>query len=147
MLLIVGDGSERPRLEMLAVRLGAATACCFLGHRDDIIDLHYAFDLLVQSSDYEGTPNAVLEAMAMETPIVATEVGGTRELVHDRVHALLTPAGDAKALAEAIEATLSYPGVTAQRVAAARRRVEAELSFEARQRALETVYLELAAKR
>jgi glycosyltransferase involved in cell wall biosynthesis len=123
-----------------------ATACCFLGHRDDIIDIHHAFDLLVQSSDYEGTPNAVLEAMAMETPIVATDVGGTRELVHDGVHALLTSAGDANALAEAIEATVSYPGVTAQRVAAARRRVEAELSFEARHRALEAVYLELAAK-
>ncbi len=43
--------------------------------------LHHAFDLYVQSSDYEGTPNAVLEAMALETPVVATDVGGTAELI------------------------------------------------------------------
>jgi glycosyltransferase involved in cell wall biosynthesis len=146
MLLIIGDGSERSRLEMLAARLGVDAACCFLGHRDDIIDLHHAFDLLVQSSDYEGTPNAVLEAMALETPIVATDVGGTRELVEDGVHALLTPAGHAEAIAEAIEATLCDAGMTAQRVVAARRRVEGKLSFEARQRALEAVYLDLAAE-
>ena len=52
---------------------------------DDVRPSHHAFDLFVQSSDYEGTPNAVLEAMALETPIVATDAGGTAEIVHDGV--------------------------------------------------------------
>ena len=63
-----------------AARLGIGDICHFLGHRHDVTALHHAFDLFVQSSEYEGTPNAVLEAMAMETPIVATDVGGTREV-------------------------------------------------------------------
>ena len=50
-------------------------------HTPDVIALHHGLDLLVQSSDYEGTPNAVLEAMALETPVVATAAGGTAELM------------------------------------------------------------------
>jgi glycosyltransferase involved in cell wall biosynthesis len=75
-LVIAGDGSLRGALQAQVDRLGLAGICRFLGHRTDVTDLHHAFDLFVQSSEYEGTPNAVLEAMAMETPLVATDAGG-----------------------------------------------------------------------
>ena len=88
-LVIAGDGSLRDRLERLAVRLGISDICQFLGHRVDVAALHDVFDVFVQSSDYEGTPNAVLEAMAMETALVATDVGGTSELAVPGVHALV----------------------------------------------------------
>ena len=91
--MIAGDGSLRKALEDQRHALGLTEAVILTGHVADVIPLHHAFDLFVQSSDYEGTPNAVLEAMAMETPIVATEAGGTAEFVHDGVHGRIIPVG------------------------------------------------------
>jgi glycosyltransferase involved in cell wall biosynthesis len=144
-LLIVGEGSDRPVLQDAMRRHQLVEPYCrLLGHRADIIDLHHAFDLFVQSSDYEGTPNAVLEAMALETPIIATDVGGTRELLREQVDGLLVRPSDAAALADAIECVLADRAAAARRVSSARRRVERELSFDARMRALEAIYRELA---
>jgi glycosyltransferase involved in cell wall biosynthesis len=142
-LMIVGDGTLHQSLQTQVVQQGLTESCGLLGHRTDIADLHHAFDLFVQSSDYEGTPNAVLEAMALETPIVATGVGGTAELVRDGIHGLIVPPNDAAALARSIENILMQPEQTAGRLAAARRRVEIDLSFEGRMRAVEHVYDEL----
>jgi glycosyltransferase involved in cell wall biosynthesis len=146
-VLIAGDGGNRAKLEDLAARLGLGNSCRFLGNRSDIVDIHHAFDLFVQSSDYEGTPNAVLEAMALETPVVATAVGGTSELIRHRVDGLLVPRRDVPALAQAIEQTVTNPDLTAQRCRAARRRVESEFSFAARMQAVERIYEDLMAER
>jgi glycosyltransferase involved in cell wall biosynthesis len=146
-LVIAGDGSLRADLERRAALGGLNGNCRFLGHRQDIADLHCAFDLFVQSSEYEGTPNAVLEAMAMETPLVATDVGGTRELAIPGVHGLIVPRPEARLLGSAIEQALADPGGTESRTAAARRRVETELSFDSRTRRLEGIYRELMASR
>ncbi len=142
-LAVVGEGSLRAELSARAARLAVADRCAWLGHRDDVGDLHHAFDLFVQSSEYEGTPNAVLEAMAMETPIVATDVGGTAELATDGVHAWLVPPHDIDALTGAIGRWLGDPAAARPRVMAARRRIETDLSFRARTRALEAIYEEL----
>jgi glycosyltransferase involved in cell wall biosynthesis len=141
---IVGDGSLLNEIRQVADRLGVADRCLFTGHRGDIADLHHAFDLFVQSSDYEGTPNAVLEAMAMETPLVATEAGGTAELAQDGIHALLTPCGDVPAIRSAVERALDRPAETKARALAARQRIETDLSFEHRTRTLERIYAEIA---
>jgi glycosyltransferase involved in cell wall biosynthesis len=138
-LLIAGDGSlARPLAAQVAAMM--PTAGRLLGHRSDVADVMSAFDLFVQSSDYEGTPNTVLEAMAVETPVVATTAGGTAELLTDDVHGLLVPCGNRNALQDAISRTLSDRAGTARRVAAARRRIEQELSFEKRMQRLEAVY-------
>jgi glycosyltransferase involved in cell wall biosynthesis len=142
-LVVAGAGSTLAALERQATRLGVAERCVWTGHRQDVADLHHAFDLFVQSSEYEGTPNAVLEAMAMETPIVATDVGGTRELAVDGEHALLVPAHDVTALTHAIECVVQDPGAARSRARAARGRVEAELSFSRRTRRIEDIYMEL----
>jgi len=139
-LAIVGDGSLRDGLETQARQLGIADACRFLGFRSDIAELHDAFDLFVQSSEYEGTPNAVLESMAMETPIVATDVGGTRELAFPGEHALIVPPGNVVALGAAMRNVLADPAAAWRRSVAARQRVEQELSFAQRTRRLEGIY-------
>jgi glycosyltransferase involved in cell wall biosynthesis len=146
-LMIVGDGSLRGMLEATAERLGVTRACLFVGHRLDIANLHCACDVFVQSSEYEGTPNAVLEAMAMETPLVATDVGGTRELAFDRVHGLIVPPHDVPALERAMSTALADPVAARARATAARTRVEHDLSFAERTRRLEAIYDELVADR
>jgi glycosyltransferase involved in cell wall biosynthesis len=146
-LLVVGDGSSRQQLASQIERLGLGDTCRLMGHRTDIVELHHAFDLFVQSSDYEGTPNAVLEAMAMETPVVATDVGGTAELIRDQIDGLIVPAGDVSRLSQAIENALGDAAATTARTAAARRRVETDLSFDARMAAVEAIYEELHASR
>lgn len=145
-LLIAGEGSLRASLEAHAARRGVAGVCRFLGHRRNVAEVYQALDVFVQSSDYEGTPNVVLEAMALETPLVATDVGGTSELVRDRVHGLVVPPRDVPAVIKAVEYLLDRPGETCEFVAAGRRRIEAELSFAARVKAVERVYDELMAE-
>lgn len=146
-LVIAGDGSLREDLAARVAARGIADRCHLLGHRTDVSDLHHAFDLFVQSSDYEGTPNAVLEAMALETPIVATSAGGTAEVARDGREALIVPAGDRGALLDAIRCALDDGQATRARTAAARRRVETDLSFDARMRAVEQVYVDLFEER
>ncbi len=144
-LVIAGAGSQSESIGAYAAARLPSGVCRLLGNRDDAIRLHHAFDCYVQSSVYEGTSNSVLEAMAMETPVAATDVGGTRELITDQVHGLIVPPNDAHALALAIDRTLSDRVGTAARVSAARRRVEGELSFDHRMQCVESIYEDLAA--
>jgi glycosyltransferase involved in cell wall biosynthesis len=144
-LLIAGEGSARADLERWRRELDLEAVCQLVGHTADVPGVHHAFDLFVQSSDYEGTPNAVLEAMALRTPLVATDVGGTAELAVDGVHGLIVPPGDAGALATAIERALGDPHAMRVRANAARARVECELSFDRRMERVEAVYDDLVA--
>lgn len=146
-LAIVGDGSLRDELTKEAQRLGVTARCDFLGHRNDTPALYQAFNLFVQSSEYEGTPNVVLEAMATETPLVATDVGGTRELAIPDVHARIVPSRDVEALQAAITDVIAHPQEARARAVAARARIETDLSFEVRTRRLEALYTGLMAQR
>jgi glycosyltransferase involved in cell wall biosynthesis len=144
-LMIVGDGSLKSALEQQRQALALGDSVIFTGHVTDVITVHHALDLFVQSSDYEGTPNAVLEAMALQTPVVATEAGGTAELAHHGVHGRIIPIGNVRALVSSIRAALSAPDETRQMADRARCRVENELSFQTRCRRLEDIYEEVAA--
>jgi len=142
-LVIAGDGSLSQALHDQRRRLNLEDSVILPGHVTDVTAMHHAFDLFAQSSDYEGTPNAVLEAMAMETPIVATEAGGTAELVHDGAHGRIIPIGRADALLAAMQSALADPAATRTMADQARRRVEGELSFETRVRRVERIYEEM----
>jgi glycosyltransferase involved in cell wall biosynthesis len=146
-VFIAGEGGLRAELQAIHQRLGLGDACVLLGHQPDVVRLHHAFDAFVQSSDDEGSPNVVLEAMALETPIVATDVGGARDLVTDGVHGLLVPPGTSTALSEAIERLLTDRPAATARALAARRRVEADLSFDVRMTRVEAIYEELVTGR
>lgn len=139
-LLIAGEGSARHTLESQIASLGLGGRCLLAGQQADIVAVHHALDLFVQSSEYEGTPNVVLEAMALETPIVATDVGGTSELCEDGVHGLIVPSRDMPALANAIETLIEDAHRRDALVSAARERVERDLSFERRVKALDDIY-------
>jgi glycosyltransferase involved in cell wall biosynthesis len=146
-LVLAGSGSLESSLADRARALGVRDRVHLLGHRDDAIDVHQAFDIYVQSSETEGTPNAVLEAMSLETPIVATDVGGTRELAQAGEHALLVPRHDVNAMRAAIADVISNAGAARRRADAARARVVSALTFESRTRRLEQIYRALVSAR
>jgi glycosyltransferase involved in cell wall biosynthesis len=143
-LVIAGGGNLRRQLEEKIASANLGSTCRLLGHVDDIREVHNGLDLFVQASIYEGTPNAVLEAMALETPIVATAAGGTAELARDGREALIVAPRDAVALKNAIVTVLENPEGARARADAARRRVETDLSFDKRLRNIERVYDTLA---
>lgn len=146
-LLIAGEGSERRALLSAIASRRLESVCRLLGHYEDIVGLHHALDLFVQSSAYEGTPNVVLEAMALETPVVATDVGGTAEVCRPGVDGLIVPSGSSSVLANAVREVLASKVSAVERVRSARHRVETDLSFERRCRLLEDVYDELVLNR
>jgi glycosyltransferase involved in cell wall biosynthesis len=143
--LVAGDGPERARLEERAAAL--ADRVSFLGHRTDVRDLLDSADVFVLPSLYEGTPLAVLEAMAAGKAIVATAIGGTDELVEDGETALLVPPSDAAALAAAIRRLLDDPGLRVRLGDAARRRVEEEFGAAAVAERVAAVYGQLLDRR
>jgi len=101
-LALVGDGVRRPHLEKLARDLGIAGRCHFLGFRLDGPAILARASLAVSASHAEGISNAILEAMALRLPVVATAVGGSPELVREGVNGLLVPPGAPAALARAL---------------------------------------------
>jgi L-malate glycosyltransferase len=115
-LALVGDGPERPALEEQAARLGIDVR--FLGTRTDVESLLARADVVVLPSLHEGMSNAVMEAMAAGLPVVATEVGGTAELLRGR--GLLVPPSDSAALADGLGQVLGDPALAARLGAGAR---------------------------
>jgi len=142
-LFIAGDGELKSALHDQIGRLGLADHCTLLGHRDDMADVYQGFDLLVQSSEYEGTPTILVEAMALEIPVVATDAGGTRDLIEHGVHGLVVPIRRPDILAKAVLEALDSPAATTQRVETAKQHAAANLSFAARTSALQAIYEEL----
>ena len=127
---IVGDGPSRQHLEALKTDLGLEGRVTFLGYHADVAPFLSAADAFVLSSISEGVSIALLEAMASGLPAIATDVGGNREVIVDGVTGVLTPAGSAEALAEAIVRLESDPGVLRRMGRASRRRVEDEFNLQ-----------------
>ena len=113
-LLVAGDGPLRGEMTALAGALGIAGAVRFLGWRHDLPSLYRAMDVLLLSSRNEGTPVAVIEAMASGRPVVATDVGGVPDVVASGRTGLLAPAGQPAALAARIEALARDPATRAR---------------------------------
>lgn len=108
-LVLVGDGALRAALEASAASLGIDDAVRFLGDRGDVRQLLQGFDVFALSSLSEGYSMALLEACASGLPIVATDVGGNREIVVDGRNGLLVPPSRADAIADAFAALLRDP--------------------------------------
>jgi glycosyltransferase involved in cell wall biosynthesis len=101
-LMIVGDGPRRADLEQLADTLALTPYVRFTGWQHDLAAVYGAMDVGVLSSRNEGTPVALIEAMAAGKPVVATAVGGVEDVIHHDVTGLVVPAGDPAALAAAM---------------------------------------------
>ena len=105
-LLIVGNGEDREALHALHAELELGRSALFLGPRADVPDLMRCADLVISSSRWEGLPTVVLEAMLLGTPVLATDIPGSRDLIRDGENGLLVAPGDAAALAGRVLAAL-----------------------------------------
>ena len=144
LLLLVGDGPDQAAVEALAASL-ALQNVGFLGRRSDVPDLIAAADLFVLPSLFEGLPLVVLEAMALELPVVATRVGGTVEALGGE-HPFLVTAARPSLLAAMIVTSLCDDGL--RRTVGWQERQRFEERFTASRMGLETaeVYHELTKK-
>jgi len=123
-LLLVGDGSVRPRVEERIAALGLSGKARLLGFRSDVPEILHACDVLVLNSRYEGLGLAVMEAMAAGLPVVATQVGGIPELVQPGVTGRLVAPADSAGLATALADLLADPDLRKRMGEAARRRAD-----------------------
>jgi glycosyltransferase involved in cell wall biosynthesis len=101
-LVVVGRGPLRAELESLVQASELRDSVSFLGFRDDVPELLAAADALIMGSRYEGMPNAVMEALASELPVVGTNVGAMPELIEEGVNGYLVPPSDPQALSRAM---------------------------------------------
>lgn len=139
-LWLAGDGETRTALERQAQRLGASGRVRFLGRRRDVFPLMRVADLVVLPSRYEGHPLALLEAMALGRPCLATRVGGVPEIVCEERTGLLVPPEDPEALATALGRLCRDPGLRASLGAAAARDVRARFHVRSTVAAVESLY-------
>ena len=105
-LLIAGEGAEQNSLAELIRELGRDNSIRLLGYRTDLVPLYESMDVYALSSYREGLPNVLLEAMAMEVPVVATRIAGVPRLVTSGESGELADAGSVHQLAAALERLL-----------------------------------------
>ena len=124
-LCIAGrEGRHTEVLHAVVAETGVSNSVRLLGEREDLPDVLSAADVFVLSSHREGLPGVVLEAMALEAPIVASDLPTVRDAVPSGDYALLVPPGDPIALSGAIVTILRTPVIARQMVSASRRRFE-----------------------
>jgi glycosyltransferase involved in cell wall biosynthesis len=145
-LILVGDGPERASLERRVSELGLVDRVQFLGSlpREDALRYLAGARAALLSSAWENLPHAAVEALAVGTPVVSTNVGGVPEVVRDGENGLLVPPNDVAALAAALRAVLTDDDLRARLAAGAQPSVAA-IGRDTIYERLERILLEAAA--
>ena len=143
-LAILGQGPLEGSLKELAGTLGVSERTHFLGFRHDVSDFVAAADAFCLSSVWEGVPLAAMEAVQLGTAVVATDVGGTGELIQDGISGRLVPPNDPGALAAALTDVLTSPEERVRYVAAARASLAANFDTTRMLERLRELYEEAA---
>ncbi len=138
--VIVGEGASRPMIEQQVSELGVGDYVKLLGHREDVHAVLRSLDVMIIPSLHEGIPQVGLQALACQTPVVGSNVGGIPEIIRPGETGRLFPAGDAAALARAICETLENPADTRAMAERGRAMVAGHHSLEAMLNKLDAVY-------
>lgn len=146
-LLLVGDGPTEDELREHVRRLGLDSIATVTGERSDAVDITAAADAFVLSSDHEGLPLALLEALSLGTPVVTTDAGGVRDAIVDGETGLVVPVGDASALARGVARLLDDAELRERVAEAGRAHVARTSSPAAMADAYVDLYLDVAARK
>jgi glycosyltransferase involved in cell wall biosynthesis len=144
-LLVIGDGPERDDIARVIGETGLQESVLLLGRRDDVHAILQGVDGVISASADEALPTALIEAAACELPVVATDAGGTREIVVDGVNGRLVPVGAVSALTDAVLEIIENPGLAARYGQAGRAIVEERYSFSSWTDRLDVLYGEVIA--
>jgi len=136
--VVIGDGDLRNELERYAQQSGIAENVVFTGESDDVFPLLQTMDVFVMTSLYEGLSNAIMEAMLAGLPVVATDVGGNRELVINGETGFLCPSNDASSLAEKVTGLLGNERDAGQMGDKGKKRIIMEFKVE---KMVEEIYM------
>ena len=142
--VIAGSGSQESRLKGLFRKSGLEHSVRFLGHRNDVHDVLRALDLLLITSDQEGIPMALLEAMALGIPVVSRAVGGIPEVIEDGCSGILVPSGEPHALAQVCLVALRNQELRRRLACAAAQTVASRFSAQANAEQTFRIYRNLA---
>ena len=145
LLLLVGDGDDRERLEQRAYDLGLARSCLFLGYQEDVAPWYAVCDAVLLTSASEGTPVTIIEALAAGRSVVATWVGGVPDVVDEEETGFLVRPGDTHALAERLEILAREPERRTAMGATGRERVLRRYAVERLVDDVDVLYRELLA--
>ncbi len=146
-VVICGEGGDRARLEDLVRRSAHPDRIRLAGHVPDTRPAYEAMDAFVLSSYREGLPNVVLEAMALEVPVVATRIAGIPRLIEDGVNGLLVEPGSAEQLARGMEKLLTDAALRRRLARAGRDTIVRRYNFAARMDRLRAAYDEMLGPR
>jgi glycosyltransferase involved in cell wall biosynthesis len=144
-LAIAGDGAEKAALQTQIDATGLADRIRLLGFVADPRLVYRAADVYTLSSHREGLPNVVLEAMAMQVPVLATKVAGMPDLVTDEENGLLVPIGDSNAIRASLARLIVDEPLRKRLGNAGRQTVESRFSFERRMEKIAVIYRRLLA--
>jgi L-malate glycosyltransferase len=144
--VIAGEGREAASLARFARKLDLVQQVHFLGHRDDVYDVLRAFDVMMLTSDHEGLPMVLLEAMALGVPVVLRAVGGIPEVVTHGENGLLIPTDDPRSLADACTSILTDRALSERLAEGGRKTVRGKFSAAANAARVAELYLALCGR-
>ena len=142
-LVIVGEGYLMESLKTLVSRMGLSEAVIFTGFLEDVPQIIATFDVAVLPSYFEGMGRVLLEAMAMEKPVVGTRVGGIPDLIEEGLNGYLVSPGNEKELASAVVKILNDRDLALKMGQTGRKKMTDRFSAESMVRSIEEVYSEL----
>lgn len=141
--VIAGKGPLASQLKELSIKLGISGKVRFLGFRNDIPELLSVIDIFVLPSLWEGMPNVVLEAMAAEKPVIATDTGGSKDLIDSNINGVLVEPGNSEALAKAILKLLGDPAQRQRLGESARGKIKERFPIDKMISKTEQIYTQL----
>lgn len=142
-LQLVGDGPFQEEIKMLARGYGLEDRIQYLGRRQDIPEILDSADVFVLTTNWEGFPRSILEAMRAGLPVIATEVAGIPESVKDQVTGYLVPPGDSELVSQRIRQLLESEDLRKKLGAKGREHFEANFTFEKMANATLDLYTEI----
>lgn len=145
--VLVGDGPERPLVEQKVMELGLQSRVVLTGLQVEVRPFLAAFDIYLMTSEFEGLPVALLEAMSMECPVVATAVGGVAEVIETGVNGVTVPFDDLTQLVEHVDRLILEPEIRESIGARARQRVSDSFGIQRTVAELEGIYEDLLQRR